>query len=183
MTNRDFYLLVESFEDRFKSPPPLELYLRSLWWVVSQEQHMPLTAELVATWLEQAFTQEPPPFDPQWDECQPPETAESATFATWEALILFQIADLRRMAEAGMLKNEYRYFGITSPSGAIWYNFDPITYLECGVRGTIGGYAEDEVIVVIPPTAGETADSPIIPLSSFGWGLFIELLECGQWYE
>jgi hypothetical protein len=33
-------------------------------------------------------------------------------------VILFQIADLRRMAEVGQLENEYRYLGIDSPSGA-----------------------------------------------------------------
>jgi hypothetical protein len=41
------------------------------------------------------------------------------------------------MAEAGTLENEYRYFGIDSPTGFRWYNFDPCSYLECGVRGSL----------------------------------------------
>ena len=26
------------------------------------------------------------------------------------------------------------------------YNFDPLAYLECGVRGSVGGYKEGEVL-------------------------------------
>ena len=87
------------------------------------------------------------------------------------------------MAEAGLLEDKYRYFGIDSPSGSRWYNFDPLTYLECAIRGQYGGYEEAEVIVLIPPPAGESADDPVREITAFSWADFIGLLECGQLYE
>jgi hypothetical protein len=65
------------------------------------------------------------------------------------------------MAEAGMLENEYRYFGIESPTGFWWYNFDPRSYLEAAVWRRRGDYAEHEVIALIPPKDGASADSPV----------------------
>jgi len=185
MTNRDLYEIVNGFADQFGSgkAPALEEYLRSLWWVVSQSQPSEPTPELLAEWLEAAFTTEPPAFDPAWRERHRQQPQESADFSDWENGILFQIADLRRMAEAGQLEDEFRYFGITSPSGNLWYNFNPVTYLECGVAGTFGGYAADERIILIPAPEGESDDSPIWSLERFTWLDFLEFLECCRLYE
>jgi hypothetical protein len=57
-------------------------------------------------------------------------------YRLWEETITSQLADLREMAAAGILENEWRGFGVDAPSGARWYNFDPRTYLECAVAGT-----------------------------------------------
>ena len=65
------------------------------------------------------------------------------------------------MAEAGALEDEYRYFGIDSPTGFRWYNFDPCSYLECGVRGSLGGNTVDGLT----------------------WDQFADLLWCGAVYE
>ena len=46
-----------------------------------------------------------------------------------------QIKDLHDMQENGDLDKEFKYFGLTSPSGEPWYNFDPATYLRCGAAG------------------------------------------------
>jgi hypothetical protein len=64
-----------------------------------------------------------------------------------------------------------------------WYNFDPCSYLECGVRGSLGGYTEDEVIVLIPPEDGASADSPVVPVNCLTWDQFADLLWCGAVYE
>ena len=81
------------------------------------------------------------------------------------------------------MADKYRYFGLNSPSGAYWYNFDPLTYLECGIRGTWGGYLDDEVIVLIPRPAAEAIEDRFYNLETFTWADFIAILECGQWYE
>jgi hypothetical protein len=185
MTNRNLYEFVRNLKDKHKgeSLPSLEDYLCSLWSIVSRSQHSLPTFEKLVEWLEKAFTEEPPQFNPDWMERSLWYEGELTDYADWEHLILFQIADLRRMAEAGILENEYRYYGIDSPSGSRWYNFDPLTYLECGVRGMYGGYEEDEVIVLIPPPEGESADSPVCILNEFTWQDFSGILKYGQEYE
>lgn len=134
MKKPDIYELTKHFNERYKDAlPSLEDYLRSLWSIVSQYRGLPLSQENVATWLERAFTEEPPPFDPTWMLRPKTECNETDTFEGWENIILYQIADLRRMGELGMLHDKYRYMGLTSPSGLSWYNFDPLTYLDCGM--------------------------------------------------
>jgi HEAT repeat protein len=184
MTNRDVYLLVTGFETTYgDNPPSLEEYLRSLWRIVSQSQVTSPSLEQVAKWLTAAFAVGPPPIDPEWMKRTKNLPSSFQTYDNWEHLILFQIADLRRMADAGQLKDEQRYYGITSPSGHRWYNFDPFTYLECGVRGALGGYEEDEVIVLIPPPEGQSANSPVHEIDNLGWEGFSAILECGRVYE
>jgi hypothetical protein len=184
LTNRDIYKMVTGFSETVEkqSMPSLEKYLSALWSVVSQEQDAPLTAEKFVEWLEKAFVTPAPDFNPDWLQ-RKSYNEESSDFQGWEDLIVFQIADLRRMDEAGALQDEYRYYGIDSPSGSRWYNFDPLTYLECGVRGALGGYTEDEVIVLIPPAEGESAGSPVFEVQQFSWDTFKWILQCGQQYE
>lgn len=184
MTNREIYRIVTGFSEKVEksSLPSLEKYLSSLWSIVSQERHVALTAEKFVEWLAQAFVAPAPDFNTDWLQ-RTSHNSDACGFDGWENLILFQIADLRRMDEAGLLQNEYRYFGIDSPTGTRWYNFDPLTYLECGVRGELGGYAEDEVIVLIAPSEGESADSPVYEVNQFSWDTFTGILQCGQCYE
>jgi hypothetical protein len=33
-----------------------------------------------------------------------------------------------------------RYFGISASSGETWYNFDPLTFIECGAAGYFDGW-------------------------------------------
>lgn len=157
----------ESAEDTLT----LEQYLSSLWKVVSAERDKPLSNERFVAWLAAAFVQEPLPFEPEWlnvvqGDIYLRETYDDANFADWENLILFQIADLKRMAEAGILDNEYKHFGIDSPSGERWYNFDLAGYLECAAAAMYGRNGDP---------AGE--DEPVI------WGDFIQFLICGQIFE
>ncbi len=128
--------LTHHFNEKYKNAlPSLEEYLRSLWRIVSRSRDLPLTPENLAAWFERAFTEEPPPFDPAWMLRPKTESDEPNTFEGWENIILYQIADLRRMAQLGMLDNKYRYMGLTSPTDLSWYNFDPLTYLDCGMGG------------------------------------------------
>ena len=46
-----------------------------------------------------------------------------------------QIKDLKDMQENGDLDKEFKYFGLTSPSKQIWYNFDTSSYLRCATAG------------------------------------------------
>lgn len=48
-------------------------------------------------------------------------------------ILKFQISELHKM-RGKQLDDEYRYFGIDSETGNRWYNFDPLTNLECGAR-------------------------------------------------
>lgn len=179
MNNRELYLLVTGLQ----TERSLEDYLRALWQIASRMADATPSADDVAEMLRRAAIEEPPAFDPRWlaehTVCPEPQ---KGSFEDWEKTILYQIVDLRRMAEVGTLEDPERYFGVVSPSGARWYNFDPVTYLECAVRGTVGGYEADEVIVLIPDESGDD-DSPVFDLDDFGWEQFTDMLWCGQFYE
>ncbi len=109
-----------------------------------------------------------------------------------------QIVDLREMDEVGTLDNELRYFGIDAPSGARWYNFDPHTFVECGVSGTFGGWAQGDASgreLVPGPVAVLDADGDLISVNpediedptyfveSISWDEFADFLWAGQCYE
>ncbi len=79
-------------------------------------------------------------------------------------VIKFQLAELSRMRDSGQLADESKFFGIVSPSGHGWYNFDPFSLLECGARGLMDHAGEDA------PLRG-------------GWEMLGELLEMGRTYE
>ena len=79
-------------------------------------------------------------------------------------VIKFQLAELGRMHASGQLADESKFFGIVSPSGHGWYNFDPFSLLECGARGLMDHAGEDA------PLRG-------------GWEMLGELLEMGRTYE
>src|SRR5262249_16943074 len=70
----------------------------------------------------------------------PTGSADASGFTAWESSVLGQIVDLREMAEQRILEDEQRYFGIYSPRGHSWFNFDPCTFLECAVAGSYGGW-------------------------------------------
>jgi hypothetical protein len=176
---------VHLFPDSPRTPArSLEEYLRALWALAHNWPYDIIPAEKLAGWFRDAFTAEVPPFDDAWRSIQRDDEGSNNIGRTaWEQCILFQIADLRRMAEAGMLENEYRYFGIESPTGFWWYNFDPWSYLEAAVWRSRGGYSEHEVIMLIPPKNGASADSPVASVDGLTWDQFADLLRCGAVYE
>jgi hypothetical protein len=188
--------------------PELEVYLRSLWSLADAwraRATVPLAE--VAQALARALTEPPPPFDEGWRELDLFEADPVATFADWERILQCQVLDLRDMAADGSLANEMRYFGSSvrrtgrerTATPAYWFNFDPLTYLECGVCGAFGGWEDgDETgrmlvpgkVAVLGPDgtieaidAKDIADDPIVDLSEMIWADLARLLYCGQSYE
>ena len=93
------------------------------------------------------------------------ETTDKHDWLAYSAeVIKFQLAELSRMRASGQLADESKFFGIVSPSGHGWYNFDPFSLLECGARGLMDHAGEDA------PVRG-------------GWEMLGELLEIGRMYE
>ncbi len=174
-TNRDLYLRARTIGDGSKDYPLLD-YLRALRALASHERANPMSIELVAKLLTAARSSPPDTFVLTGGPLAPGYDAVDATLA-------HQIADLEAMTANGQIHDPHAYFGINAPSGARWYNLGVSGYLECATRGSVGGYTEDEVIVLIPPEPGESADSDVDDLTDFDWELFEDFLQCGRCYE
>lgn len=105
------------------------------------------------------------PLGPKTNEPLKFEAADKHGGLAYSAeVIKFQLAELGRMRASGQLADESRFFGIVSPSGHGWYNFDPFSLLECGARSLMDHEGEDA------PLRG-------------GWEMLGELLEMGRTYE
>ncbi len=199
-TNRDLYRFVLQFmENHRKNARTLEEYLRALWSLVGHYKNSEaFTLEDFARVLEAALTSElPESVSASW-ESRPFEIPEDAGFEEWEREILSQIALLREMESDGTLEHEQRYFGMQAPDGDSWYNFDPPTYLECGIVGAFGGWEPEDDTgrhfvpgKVLKNTEGGDAlsvdpwdvERPVTELRSVSWADFIKFLGCGRYYE
>jgi hypothetical protein len=222
-TNRDLYLAIADLTISHRlGARDLEEDLRALWGGACRYREQAfLSADEFFGLLSAAFTVAAPPFDETWrsqyaqDDTNPLATclaakmghgeqlrgadaADVPAFDRWESFVFRQIVDLREMAEQGTLKNEHRYFGIDSPRGQRWYNFDPCTFLECAMEGSYGGWepGDDTGRDYVPgPVAvlgddGEITTSdprdemdPVLPIRDVSWDDFQSFLGCGQWYE
>jgi hypothetical protein len=192
-TNRDLYLFIASLRDQAGGASRnLEEYLRALWHLGSGHRATEqLSLESFAQLLAASFAVEVPAFDPAWRSL----ADARAGFLRWT--ILLQIVDLREMSEAGMLADQFRYLGIDAPRGSWWYNFDPLTYLECAAAGSFGGWQEgddtgrravsghiaafdqDGHIVSVDPRKLD----PVCEIPHVGWDAFADFLNLGQSYE
>ncbi len=199
-TNRDFYLnIAELISEQGSSALTLEEYLRALWELGREYQEQPvLSVEAFFEMLSKAFTVDVPPFDESWRKryASAPDNSVSG-FEGWQATILNQIVDLREMDEQDVLKNKLRYFGVSSPQGGYWYNFDPCTFLECATAGTWGGwqpgdgagrrYVHESVLVAENGRVEESdptdIPNPVYEVSQVKWDDFQHFLRQGQWYE
>ena len=109
-----------------------------------------------------------------FEPCPSREAADAAAtegYVTWEKRISEQICDLEEMEQAGILDNEYRYFGASAPRGDDWYNFDPCTFLECAASWAADSSQDAEI---------SSVDGGVRLIS---WDLFVDLLNAGQCYE
>ena len=197
MTNRDFYLAVTEFQTApCGSDRSLEHYLLALHQLCLPLATTPsLSGEAFLQLLDTAFTAEFPPFPEEWRSRTFDEEDPDPGFAGFEACLIQQVVDLREMAERGALEDKYRYFGIKSPRGHSWYNFDPATYLECATAGMYGGWHPDDDtgrFRVPGPlvAAGDEGDYertsqelPFHEIAHVTWEYFSEFLWCGQIYE
>jgi hypothetical protein len=196
-TNRDLYLAICDLIERQRSASrDLESYLNALWQL-GAEHKKEATFSLLQFFelLAAAFEADVRGFDEAWPEYVP---GENGGYSGWELVIVSQIVDLREMRQAGTLDNDQRYFGVQSPRGGYWYNFDPCSYLECATAGSLGGwqdgdqsgrqYVPGDVAIITGDGSIETRDpreleNPVKPVPGISWNEFSEFLWCGQNYE
>lgn len=130
--------------------------------MAERAKDLTITFELLASLLREACTAEPVPFEAGWLSYTAPPSNFGGDFAAFQQLILYQIADWQRMAEVGSLNDPDRYFGIDSPTGHRWYNFDVATFLKRGSSSV----------------SDLTSDS-----QACDWSVMVWLLWDGQCYE
>ncbi|MDQ2687518.1 MAG: hypothetical protein M3Y28_06580 [Armatimonadota bacterium] len=199
MTNRDLYLSIGELVKRYAaSTRTLEQYLLALLGLTRhshRQSALPLSD--FSQLLTDAFTAEPIAFDSAWQEQYDTLYQTRPGFAGWEAEIIRQIVDSREMDEAGTLKDEQRYFGINAPRGARWYNFDPGTFLECAMAGSLGGWEPGDATerdfvpgqVTVMASEGiqsidpQDIERPIVEVPQLTWEQFQDFLISGQTYE
>lgn len=157
MTLDEFYDQASSFQEYPQRN--LEEYLSAIYKniydnidIYSKE---PFSLELAFGILKESFASEPAVFDERWLEITSPPNSDrtcrkftnpeikdsidktiiSSSYGIEYTLdvLKFQIAELHKM-RGKQLEDKYRYFGIDSETGHRWYNFDPITNIECGLR-------------------------------------------------
>ncbi len=174
-TNRDLYLRARSIGEGSKDYP-LRDYLRALHALASHERANPMSLELAVKLITAARSTSP-------DEPVLTGGPLAEGYAGVDAVLTRQVVDLDAMTENGQIDDPQAYFGIDAPSGRRWYNLRVPGYLECAMRGAVGGYEEDEVTVLIPPSPGESADDVVEDLDDFDWETFEDLLVCGRCYE
>ena len=144
----------------------LEDYLLALYALLQSQQDAVCTPTLCLSLLQEAFTAAPAPFNEQWLLIRQMPDEGLKTSDPWQyacVVIIFQVAELHRM-RGQELQNELRHYGITSETGYSWYNFDPLTLLECGAQGLEDSLGEEVVV----------ADD---------WSLLGDLLDLGRYYE
>ncbi|MFC4048123.1 hypothetical protein ACFOY4_00360 [Actinomadura syzygii] len=194
-TNRDLYLVFLQLGQEARAASwSLSAFLRSLWKVSAPLSDQPkLEPDDVAAMFAAASTTPPADFDPAWsgkDLALP--GAEPDGYADWERVLLSQVADLEDFIAAP--PGPQARFGVDAPrppgSGARatparWYNFDPATYLECAVAGSLGGWdAADGARVPLPTGPGEPpARSYVRTITSMTWDDLSRIAVCGQVYE
>lgn len=194
-TNRDLYLVFLHLGQEARAASwSLSAFLRSLWKVSAPlSDQTRLEPDDVAAMFAAASTTPPADVDPAWsvkDLSLP--GAEPDGYADWERVLLSQIADLEDFLVHP--PGPQARFGVDAPrppgSGARatparWYNFDPATYLECAVAGSLGGWdAADGARVPLPPRPGEPpARSYVRTITTMSWGDLARIAVCGQVYE
>jgi hypothetical protein len=198
-TNRDLYTFVsELCAEHQEGVRSLERYLCALWRLAHDRRDARgFALDDFANLLHEALDADAG--EPDLEKLESSDDAEpSSGYEAWERAILRQIRDLREMAEADILTNDQRYFGVTSPRGGRWYNFDPLTFLECGVQGTFGGWQSSEdtrrvkvtgkVMVLGKDGSFQAVDpddvpDPEHPIERVSWDAFRQFLLAGQMYE
>jgi hypothetical protein len=197
-TSRDLYLAVaELVKRQANAKRSLETYLLALLNLAKNlKNRKALSPDEFLDLLTRAFNEEPLRFDKSWRNLEHDPSLEN--YAAWQNTILCKIVDLREMAEQGTLNDKMRYFGIDAPRGSRWYNFDPCTFLECGVMGTFGGWQEGDdtgrdyvpgPVAVLDEagnlTSAEPRDlgEPVVALEAIPWATFCQFLIDGQSYE
>jgi hypothetical protein len=137
ITVGDFRVFLESLGEK-PYHDSLENYLRTLLALVQENRRNKVTFSLLAQLILAAYSGEPLPFEEKWlTYSSPPDVSlkERGDYEYLRQMMLYQIADLHLMEEAGILDDPPQYFGVNSPTGHRWYNFDPQSYFSCAGSG------------------------------------------------
>lgn len=128
------------------------------------------------------------------------------TADTVDRILRSQILDMQDAARTGVLNDEYRYFGTTvercghheRATSDHWFNFDPATFIECGIVGTFGGWedSDDTGRELVPgdvagigtdgeitTVSAEECVDEVVPLDVLSWSVIADFLWAGQHYE
>jgi hypothetical protein len=199
-TNRDLYLAIAVLIKEQKTTlRSLEEYLCSLWSLASELQNSSsLSPTEFYELLSNAFSAPALSFQDSWRQLYTEDNDALRGYFGWQATIRRQIVDLRELDEKRRLEDKYKYFGIDSPRGHRWYNFDPASFLECAMAGSYGGWSlGDETGRIYVPgkvavlnEEGKFEDrepdalpNPVYPIAQISWDDFRHFLQMGQWYE
>ena len=199
-TTRDLYIAISRLNKaQENSTRSLEDYLLAVLGLgITYQNRQFLSANEFYDLLVAAFTANVVDFDPAWRDHFQENIRISGGFRGWQATIINQIIDLHEMDEAGMLENQYRYFGIDSPRGVRWFNFDPGAFLECATAGAYGGWQDGDdtgrqyvpgpVMVLAEDGTLSSRDpreieEPTTIINEVSWEDFREFLLSGQYYE
>jgi hypothetical protein len=135
----------------------------------------------------------PPPYDPRWStyDLSLPGGREPEGHPDWERVILSQLADLEDFAANPRARTRS---GVDAPrpaggrrraTPARWLNFDPASYLECAVVGSLGDRnARDGARV--PSRAGRATlvtRCEVRPITTMSWSDLARIAVYGQMYE
>jgi len=194
LTNRDLYRFVANLiEENEASVRTLARYLAALRTLLWRHRALPtLGPGTFAGVLADAFVTDPLALQ------RLAGGPRASGFEDVDRTIARQLDDLSDMEDAGILEDELRAFGLEAPSGNRWYNFEPSTYLECGISGAFGGWQEGddtsrilvpEEIALIGADGRESVVDPhevaevAMPLGPITWADVLRFVECGQTYE
>jgi hypothetical protein len=190
ITHRDLYVMaVKRVSGHPARDRPLEEYLRAMLGKVGALRDRPeLRAREFLDVVVGALSAPAIAFDPAWDALPPCTDLVGATAPAVESTLARQVAELRRMAEAGLLSTEGREFGLDAPHGGRWSNFAPAAFVECGLRGAFAGVALEESSRSLVGTPRRAEESGImiaraVPMSWVTWDEVMSFLVCGQCHE
>jgi len=188
-TNRDLYLHVLKIgRDARAASWSLSAFLRTLW-KTSTALRGRETVELdeVAALFAAAGSNPPPPYDPGWTTKDLTISGDApSSYEDWENVLLSQIADLEDFLTdpRGARQDEIVLAPRPEGTGARstprrWRNFDPASYVECAVAGSLGGWKVEDGGRV--PEEGSTLkESPVREVGEFDWVELSRLIVCGQ---
>lgn len=163
-------------EDAGDAAPDLETYLRALYGVLRERREAEqVEFDFLAEALTRAFTAESVPFEESWRGIVNPYEEDfperSSAWTALERTLLFQIADLRRLADEGEPPGSSPDRAVSS-TGHEWYNGTLGSFLSAASYGVSA--KSDEVRTRGGAPRRETGAT---------W-LYLEyLLGMGQYYE
>lgn len=208
MLNRDLYQSVSDLISRHEAVErSLADFLRTLRQALTPHfgERAIATTDFLRV-LEAGFVSPAPLPQPSWrQEDLRIDYSAPADADAVDAILKSQVLDLEDADASGALADELRFFGrsvdrasnVERATGDYYYNWDPHTYVECGVAGAFGGWGpgdntERELVpglvgvmteVGVQSVPAADIDRPISELDYLTWQQVVDFLQCGQSYE